>query len=350
MPTTVEMEITRMLKARSMLEHGCAPEEIEDGIYIVDSLNRNNIRYKVLFYNGEWSCDCPDYRYHHIKCKHIWTVILTLEQKAREYRFIEPVETKECTRCHSENIKKYGMRHNKYGNLQRYLCADCGKTFSINIGFEKMKHNPKAITTAMQLYFSGESLRNTQKSLRLIGADVSHQTISNWIEKYIGMMKAYVDNLKPNVGNTWRADEVWIKVKGDMKYLFALMDDESIYWIAQEVADSKYKHDARMLFAEGKKIIGHNPEILITDVCQHTTMPLTRNSILKANNQSISTLSNVPSVDWRLQHSSVPAWFTCKFHLLSDSQQVLCSAFDDRLEWCITSCHQPPCSNGAQER
>lgn len=30
-----------------------------------------------------------------------------------------------------------------------------------------------------------------------------------------------------------------------MKYLFALMDDETRYWIVQEVADSKYKHDAR---------------------------------------------------------------------------------------------------------
>ena len=48
-----------------------------------------------------------------------------------------------------------------------------------------MKHNPRAVTTAMQLYFSGESLRNTQKSLKLIGTEVSHITINNWIEKYV---------------------------------------------------------------------------------------------------------------------------------------------------------------------
>jgi putative transposase len=29
-----------------------------------------------------------------------------------------------------------------------------------------------------------------------------------------------------------------------MKYLFALMDDETRFWIAQEVADTKYMHDA----------------------------------------------------------------------------------------------------------
>jgi putative transposase len=69
-------------------------------------------------------------------------------------------------------------------------------------------------------------------------------------------------------GLNWRADEVWIKVKGDMKYLFALMDDETRYWIAQEVADYKDKHDARALFQEAKDITGKRPETLITDGLQ----------------------------------------------------------------------------------
>jgi len=70
-----------------------------------------------------------------------------------------------------------GVRHNKFGDIQKFNCKDCGRYFTINIGFEKMKHNPQAVTTAMQLYFSGESLRNTQKSLRLLGVDISHKTV-----------------------------------------------------------------------------------------------------------------------------------------------------------------------------
>ena len=128
-----------------------------------------------------------------------------------------------------------------------------------------MKHNPKAVTTAMQLYFSGESLRNTMRSLTLMGIEVSHQTVANWIAKYTLLMKTYADNLKPNVSSTWRADEVWIKVKGDLKYLFALMDDETCYWIVQEVADSKDRHDAKTLFKEGREIAGKRPETLIMD-------------------------------------------------------------------------------------
>jgi len=117
----------------------------------------------------------------------------------------------------------------------------------------------------MQLYFSGESLRNTQKSLRLLGVEVSHQAVYNWINKYVSLMETYIEKLGPRVSDTWRADELWLKVKGDMKYVFAIMDDETRHWIAQEVAESKYKHDARKLFQLAKKVTGKKPETLITD-------------------------------------------------------------------------------------
>jgi transposase-like protein len=268
MVTRFEMETPRMMRARKMIEQGISFKTLGKSVYYVESQNKPGNYYTVVDFNGRWSCDCPDHEYNHVRCKHIWLVILTLEKETREPKIIDPIEKVECPACRSLNIKKDGMRHNKYGNLQRYECLDCGKRFSINVGFEKMKHNPKAVTTAMQLYFSGESLRNTMKSLRLIGVEVSHQTVANWIEKYITLMKAYIDNLKPQVGGDWRADEVWIKVKGDLKYLFALMDDETRYWIAQEVADTKEKHDARNLFAMGREIAGKRPELLITDGLQ----------------------------------------------------------------------------------
>ena len=67
------------------------------------------------------------------------------------------------------------------------------------------------------------------------------------------------------MSDAWRADELCLKIKGDMKYLFALMDDETRFWIAQEVAESKYSHDARKLFQMGMKVTGKKPMTLITD-------------------------------------------------------------------------------------
>ena len=205
-----------------------------DGFYIVEKTEIG------------WTCNCPDHKFRGMKCKHVWAVEISvgIREQARPKVVLEPIVISDCPVCNSRNIQKKGIRHNKCGEIQKYRCMDCGKWFSINVGFERMKHNPKAITAAMQLYFSGESLRNTQRSLEFIGTKVSHRTVANWIEKYVTIMKEYMDNIKPNVGQTWRADEVYVKIRGDMKYLFALMDDETRYWIAQEVADSKYKHDA----------------------------------------------------------------------------------------------------------
>jgi hypothetical protein len=69
----------------------------------------------------------------------------------------------------------------------------------------------------------------------------------------------YADQTAPKVSDTWRADELYVKVKGDLKYLYAMMDDETRYWITQEVADTKYVHDARALFAKSKEVAGELP-------------------------------------------------------------------------------------------
>jgi putative transposase len=160
---------------------------------------------------------------------------------------------------------KDGVRKNKSGEIQRFLCKKCGRGFTFNIGFEKMKHNPQAITSAMEFYFRGQSLRNTQKSLEHVGIKVSHKTVYFWIKKYIAILQEYTQKIAPQVSDTWRADEIYIKFRGAMKYVFALMDDETRYWIAQEVADTKEIHNPRGLFAEGKEIAGKRPIKLITD-------------------------------------------------------------------------------------
>jgi len=263
-----QLTTTREERGKAITERKGQIWRYNDGLYRVMSQSGNGF-YQVRKTDLGWKCSCPDHINRGVECKHIIAVKLSSalreEVQAQVKVTLDPVVLTNCPVCDSTDLKKSGVRRNKNTEIQRYTCLDCGKRFSVNIGFEKMKHNPKAITAAMQLYFSGESLRNTQRSLKLLGADVSHQTISNWITKYTNLMKDYVDHLNPEVGDVWRADEVWIKVKGNLKYLFALMDDETRYWIAQEVADSKHMHDAAGLFHEGKQLMDKVPSILITD-------------------------------------------------------------------------------------
>ena len=202
-----------------------------------------------------------------MKCKHIWSVEFSFRMRvAVSTEILAPVvDTDSCVFCGSKHIVRDGIRHNKAGDIQKFNCLECRKYFTINLGFEKMKHNPKGITTAMQLYFSGESLRNTQRSLELLGVKVSHQTVYNWITKYIGLMERYLDKITPNVGETWRADEIYVKFKGKMNYVFAMMDDETRFWIAQQIADHKGTSDVRPMFKEAMRVAGKKPEVLITD-------------------------------------------------------------------------------------
>jgi len=239
---------------------------MDERAYKVASQNGHGMYDVLRRENGSWICNCLDHIHRHVQCKHIWAVefSLRIREKVKE-NVIEPVSITSCLFCHSSNLKKFGVRHNKYGDIQRFLCADCNRTFSVNLGFERMKHNPQAITTAMQLYFSGESLRNTARSLRLLGSEVSHQTVYNWIEKYTELMTKYLDKITPQVSDTWRADELFLKVKGSMKYMYAMMDDQTRFWIAQEVADTKNSADIRPLFKQAKAIANKNPRTLITD-------------------------------------------------------------------------------------
>lgn len=159
----------RESKGKELAQAKDCVKRINEKFYKVKSQAGNNKEYDVIFQeNEDWYCSCPDSIYRKQKCKHIFAVefSIKLREHVKQEITIEPVSISDCIFCHSSYLKKFGIRKNKSGSIQRFICGDCKRTFSINLGFEKMKHNPQAITTSIQLYFSGESLRNTQKSIR----------------------------------------------------------------------------------------------------------------------------------------------------------------------------------------
>ena len=262
--------LTREERGRAIAEQSNAIERIGERFYRVTSQSGNgtyNVTRARMNRTIGWVCECPDFTYRQVKCKHIWAVefSLALRRKVKQSVVIEPLSPNVCPYCAGTKLVHHGLRHNKYGDLQRFTCRTCGKRFSQNLGFEGMKADADVITSAMQLYFTGESLRNVQRFLRLRGVQVTHVTVYRWIRKYVKLMEKYLTQLQPQVGSTWRADELFLKVKGNMKYLYALMDDETRFWIAQQVADTKYHADIHELFRQGKNIAGKAPNRIITD-------------------------------------------------------------------------------------
>jgi putative transposase len=219
---------TREQKGQTMAMIKGQVKRLDEHSYKVISQSSNN-EYDVLNTELGFICSCSDHVYRGVKCKHMYAVefSLQLRKKIESTVIIQPLDTLSCQFCGSTNFIKDAIRHNKHGDLQRYLCRDCGKRFSVNVGFERMRATPKIITSAMQLYFTGESLRNVKRFLELQGVKISHVAVYKWIGKCVSLMEKYVEQIKPNVGNAWRTDELFLKVKGNMKYLYALMDDDT---------------------------------------------------------------------------------------------------------------------------
>ena len=73
------------------------------------------------------------------------------------------------------------------------------------------------------------SIRAISEAFEAKGVKVTHMTICKWIQRYSRVDAKYMDSLTPEVGNRFRADEVWVNVEGQKKYPFASMDDETRY-------------------------------------------------------------------------------------------------------------------------
>ena len=54
-------------------------------------------------------------------------------------------------------------------------------------------------------------------------------------------MEEYFDSIQPQVGEAWRTDKIHLKIKGRKRYLFAMLDSETRYWIVKQVAEHKGK-------------------------------------------------------------------------------------------------------------
>jgi transposase-like protein len=165
-----------------------------------------------------------------------------------------------CIKCESESIIKCGIRHNKSGDIQRYRCKECNHKFIVNIGFEKSRANPKAVTVALDLYFKGVSLRKVCDHLKQFhNIRVTHVSILNWIGKFVDTVKPYVDSIMPpHLSGIFHVDEMLIHVRrekhefGNYQWLWNLMDNTTKFWISGIVSQRREVIDASAVFADAK--------------------------------------------------------------------------------------------------
>ena len=115
-----------------------------------------------------------------------------------------------CHNCGSENVIKWTKRKTQNrGLIQRYKCKDCGKTFTIDDGFFRMRNHPNKITCAMDLFYRGVSTRKVQEHFKAFYPhNSSHKSVYKWVVKYSEMISNFTDKLKINSGQEIQVDEM----------------------------------------------------------------------------------------------------------------------------------------------
>ena len=239
---------------------------LDDLHYTVRSQSSNQV-YEIVSTEQGWMCACPDHVYRNVCCKHIHAVEISRKMRVavRETVTIRQVDLGRCKHCDSVNITKKGFRKFKKDTVQQFKCQDCGRRFVHNLGFELKRATPEQITTAVDLMFSGLSSRKTAASLKMTGVKTSHVTVQNWAAEYAKLMEKFMDSITPQVGEKWRTDEIYLRIRGNLRYLFAMLDNDTRYWLAKMVAEHKGNDDVAPMFAKAKAVAGKVPEKLVSD-------------------------------------------------------------------------------------
>ena len=159
-------------------------ENTDDGSFAVPSQTSDRIyEVRLIQDTTTWVCTCPDFEYRKIDaCKHIHAVKLYISANTYLKNKPKPKVVAEdaisCKRCNSIRVVKYGFDYGK----QTYLCKDCKARFVQDSLLKKTKFNEELVCLALDLYFSGLSLRKIARSVSdHFNVDINYYTIYTWI-------------------------------------------------------------------------------------------------------------------------------------------------------------------------
>ena len=254
-------------KARSdeMLKAGVEP--VKDGFsaFYVPSQSTHGRKYKVTITKGWYACECADNQEGNL-CKHIlflktW---FALKFKAQDQK-AQIVVSHPCPRCSSTNLQKDGTRKTAFGKKQKWHCLDCGSRF-VNEPVSKIKGNLDTVITAIDLYMKGVSYRGIADSLKqLYGLKVTHPTVMAWVQTYMAKINTYAQQQHPVVGETWHADEQFIKVQGKQEYVWNVLDGDTRFLLAANHSPTRRYEDARTTFQIAKETAQKKAQTVVTD-------------------------------------------------------------------------------------
>ncbi len=141
-----------------------------------------------------------------------------------------------CVFCKASCHIKWGTRKTENrGIIQKFKCLDCGKYFTNDDGFYRMRNSEAKITAAIDLYFSNLSSRKVRNHFRRHWQhNASHMSILDWCRRYTLKVQKYVATRQPQLSGQFYMDETetdrgrgndifWCNVDWGTRYINATM-------------------------------------------------------------------------------------------------------------------------------
>ena len=134
--------------------------------------------------------------------------------------------------------------------------------------FKYFKTSPEIIRLAVMLYVRFPlSLRNVEDLLHERGIDVSHETVRFWWHRFGPMFAVKIRKRRIKVMRSsrwrWHLDEVFVKISGEMRYLWRAVDHEGE--ILESFVTKRRDKKAALKFLRKAMRKHGRPEVIVTD-------------------------------------------------------------------------------------
>lgn len=167
-----------------------------------------------------------------------------------------------CKYCQSTKTRKYGFVE----GVQTYFCNDCRRKFKADDRLFRMKTPYTQVASALDDYCKGKSINEIRDSLNVHYNNLpSSKSVYGWIVKYTDDVSKRFRDYRPEVSDTWIADETVLDIDGKNVWMYDIIDEKTRFLLATRITLARTTQDARLLMEQAEKRAGKRPKVVITD-------------------------------------------------------------------------------------
>jgi putative transposase len=182
-----------------------------------------------------------------------------------------------CKICDSTNTRKYGF----YKGMQNYYCNDCQTKFTGTDALPHSRVSPQYVASALNEFYGGLSFHDIENNIETVtDGDISHTAVIKWVNKYTAEAIKQTKDLHPKVGDTWIADETYVRVDKNNKTVknpywhdkkekwvifWDIIDADTRFLLASCLTTTRGTQDAKALMAKAYERAGKMPKVVVTD-------------------------------------------------------------------------------------